>query len=371
MKNIFQSLLIVLLSCFVIFSVSAQDEITLTIGDQAPELKYSKWIKGEPVNTFEGDQLYILEFWATWCGPCKAAMPHLTELQKEYKGKATIIGVNVWESKADDGKQYDTNLPAIEKFVNGNTDNMGYSVIADNNNMDMANNWLKAAGIGGIPSTFVIKNNRIIWIGHPIKLDTTLSKVFDGSYDMQAYKTSYEESTKKSLEQITQMKAAMKPVQDALKENEYEKAFQLMEEGKKIAPVLAISFDIMKFSTLLKHISEEQAMTFGAKWKESFKNAPVYILQSVASTDSLKKSTYLWAANNYEKSNLESNPVVLHLLASCYAKGGNYENAVKAEEKAVQGAKLALKDGTMVGTIMDYTITEYEQKVAEYKKALK
>ncbi len=373
MSKIFQSISIVILLCFAMSSSSAQDEITLKIGDQAPELKYSKWIKGEPVNTFDGDQLYILEFWATWCGPCKAAMPHLTELQKEYEGKATFIGVNVWESKSDEGKSYDSNLPAIEKFVKGNESNMGYSVVADNNDEFMGNQWLKAAGQNGIPSTFIIKNNQIIWIGHPIKLDTTLPKILDGSYNMQAYKTSFEKSSEVSLKQVAEMKAAMKPVQDALNAKEYQKALELMPQAKKDAPILSISLDNMKFTTLLKNISEEKAIEFGKEWQKDFKSAPVYMLSGVSGTDGLKKSTYLWTAKNYATSETESeaNPVVFHLLASCYAKGGDYKNAVKVEEKAIEGAKLALKEGKMIGTIMDYTVTEYEQKLAEYKKSSK
>ena len=104
--------------------VRGQDEITLRIGDPAPAIKYSKWLKGEPVTSFNGGQIYILEFWATWCGPCKGAMPHLTELQKEYEGKVTIVGVGVWE-KIKEGQPYESSLPMVAKYVQGNTANMG------------------------------------------------------------------------------------------------------------------------------------------------------------------------------------------------------------------------------------------------------
>lgn len=173
-------------------SAFAQNGVTLRIGDPAPELKYSKCIKGQPVTSFDGNQLYILEFWATWCGPCKAAMPHLTELQKQYEGKARFVGVDVWEHHGDESRSYESYLPAVEKFVKGNDANMGYSVVADNNEEFMANHWLKAAGQNGIPATFIIKNKQIIWMGHPMLLDTTLPKIIDGSYNMQAYKVAYE-----------------------------------------------------------------------------------------------------------------------------------------------------------------------------------
>src|SRR5262245_48165741 len=66
---------------------------TLTIGDKAPALAIEKWVKGTPVESFQNGKVYVVEFWATWCSPCVAGMPHLTELQKKFKAKGvTVIG---------------------------------------------------------------------------------------------------------------------------------------------------------------------------------------------------------------------------------------------------------------------------------------
>src|SRR5438045_7958134 len=80
---------------------TAPAEPTLKWGDVAPPLKLVKWLKGTPVEQFEPGKTYVIEFWATWCGPCKAAMPHLSELAKKYEGKITFIGVDVWETSKD------------------------------------------------------------------------------------------------------------------------------------------------------------------------------------------------------------------------------------------------------------------------------
>lgn len=358
--------------CTVGQKTQAQDEVTLQIGDPAPSIKYSKWIKGTPIESLTGDQLYILEFWATWCGPCKAAMPHLTKLQKEYEGKATFIGVDVWEHHGKEETPYESYLPAVTRFVNGNDANMGYSVMADNNDQHMGNQWLKAAGQNGIPATFIIKNGMIIWIGHPIALDTTLPKILDGSYNMQEFKLAFDKRLEASRKQMAGMKAAMEPVDAALKAKEYQKAFALMEKARVEQPILKISMDNLKFKTLLKNFSQEEAIAFAKAWAKDFKSAPAYVLMAVNEEEGLPNTTYLWSVKNFESSNTSPvNPMMYHLAASVCAKGGDYNSAINNEEKAIAGARTALKEGTLVGSIMDYTVTEYEETLAEYRKGNK
>ena len=84
----------------------AQATDNLTIGDPAPSLKYSKWIKGNPIKGFEDGKVYVLEFWATWCVPCIKAMPHLSELAKKYKSTTTFIGVNIRQAAVKLMKKY-------------------------------------------------------------------------------------------------------------------------------------------------------------------------------------------------------------------------------------------------------------------------
>ena len=59
------------------------EQPTLKVGDKAPPLGKGQWVKGEPVKEFESGKVYVIENWATWCGPCIAAIPHVTEIQKK------------------------------------------------------------------------------------------------------------------------------------------------------------------------------------------------------------------------------------------------------------------------------------------------
>lgn len=156
----------------------------LKMGDAAPAFKVSQWYKGEPV-TLDDKGTYIVECWATWCGPCIAAFPHLSELAKANEGKATVIGVNVWEKKKPE---------EVKTFVEGQGDKMSYRVAADGEGI-IAKNWLQAAGQTGIPCAFVVSKGKLAWIGHPASLDQPLlTSIIDGTFDIAAHAKAKEKS---------------------------------------------------------------------------------------------------------------------------------------------------------------------------------
>ncbi len=57
--------------------------------------------KASRLSDYVGKGKYVLvDFWASWCGPCKAEIPNLIELQNKYGGeKFTVLGVNVWDEE--------------------------------------------------------------------------------------------------------------------------------------------------------------------------------------------------------------------------------------------------------------------------------
>ncbi|MEY9981773.1 thiol-disulfide isomerase/thioredoxin [Bradyrhizobium yuanmingense] len=62
--------------------------MVLGLESPAPPIKVENWLRGEPLSSFQPGKVYIVEFWATWCGPCVAAVPELVQLQEKYKKAA-------------------------------------------------------------------------------------------------------------------------------------------------------------------------------------------------------------------------------------------------------------------------------------------
>jgi len=148
--------------------------VSLKVGDPAPPLKVSKWLQGEEVRKFEPGKVYIVEFWATWCGPCIWMMPHAAELQDEYRDR----GVTFLFYTARDS---DNTEEKVAAFVKRRGPKLKYTfAYADDSTTSDA--WMKAAGREGVPCAFVVdKTGRIAYIGRPDYLGVILPKVIAGT----------------------------------------------------------------------------------------------------------------------------------------------------------------------------------------------
>ena len=136
----------------------------LKVGDPAPATRPESMLQGEAVKEFKKGEIYVFECWASWCGPCVAAIPHLDDLHKRMGKKGIVItGVNVWEAERDAAS-----AQRAKDFLKAQGDKMSYRVAVGGK--AFVKDWLEAAEVNGIPHAFVVAEGKIAWMGHPIEL---------------------------------------------------------------------------------------------------------------------------------------------------------------------------------------------------------
>ncbi|MEP6702784.1 MAG: TlpA disulfide reductase family protein [Betaproteobacteria bacterium] len=95
--------------------LTAQVSHALAVGDQAPDITVMQ-ADGTPIHlsALRGKTVY-LDFWASWCGPCRQSFPWMNEMHDKYKGAGlAIVAVNV-DKKRSDAEKFLAQFPA--RFV--------------------------------------------------------------------------------------------------------------------------------------------------------------------------------------------------------------------------------------------------------------
>ena len=165
----------------------------LDVGSKAPKLDIEHWVqtgggKLPKTTEFESGKVYVVEFWATWCGPCVQTMPHLAELQTLYGEKGLQI-ISISSEKLDVVEQFMDNeiADASGKKQKVSEITKAYSLTTDPDGSS-EEAYMLAANQDGIPCAFIVgKDAKIEWIGHPGEMDEILASVLDGKWDRDAY----------------------------------------------------------------------------------------------------------------------------------------------------------------------------------------
>ncbi|MCA9678253.1 MAG: redoxin family protein, partial [Myxococcales bacterium] len=182
----------------VLLAAAVPAQAVARLGEPAPALRGAEWFQGEAIERFEPGTVYVLEFWATWCGYCIQAMPHLSELAERYAGRVVFVGVDVMERPPRDVDPEEWTSEAVAGFLATERGRkMTYRTLRDTADKHMEKSWMPAAvqadySPGAIPMTFVVDaHGRLAWIGHPFApegvFDDVLESIVAGDFDTEAF----------------------------------------------------------------------------------------------------------------------------------------------------------------------------------------
>ncbi len=275
----------------------------------APPLQISQWLKGDAVGAFENESVYVVEFWATWCAPCKKSMPHLSSLQQHYSDQVTFIGIS------------DEKLSVLEEFMAGDgpgdktwDEIADYTIAIDGKGRATAKAYMKASGQSGIPTAFIVgRTGELEWIGHPMGIDDPLEKIVNDQWDRNEYLA--------QVEKEHQLEADMRQAMGLLGKKQY-------EEG----------LDILK-------------RLVDANWDNAmFLNSIAWIAATEVPADSIDLAWAEKVAIRASELTQDEDSSVLDTVARVYYEQGNVEAAIEWQEKAVA----VDNDASLAATLKSY-----------------
>jgi len=291
------------------------DGMPSKIGDAAWSLEGLEFIKGKSVR-IEPGKVYIVEFWATWCGPCRTSIPHLTDVAHKYKDKnVTVVGIS--KEEAD----------VVKPFVDKQGVKMDYNVAVDPTGT-VNEGYMKAFGYSGIPHAFIVDaEGKIAWQGHPMAdMEQVLDEVLAGTFDTGGY-------AGKQAEEQAKQKASRKT---------YQAYFEKIRSGGTMEEARAILGNwINEASDGLLNSLAWEILTEVEKDKRDIKSA-------------------LEAAERANKLTDGKNGPILDTYALALFQNGKVEEAIGMQVKALEAVK---GDGRMEA--------DMQKRLDEYRAANK
>ena len=298
----------------------------LSIGDPNPGLKLAKFVKGDAVTAPLKDDVTVVEFWATWCGPCRAGMPHISELQREYGDKVRFIGV----TREDEDVVTDF-LQATGPGGKTWDEVIDYRLALDDG--DWTNNaYMRAANQTGIPCAFIVGRDGIVeWIGHPAGIDQPLKQIVDGDWDREAAISQFKQQA--MFAQYSGKLSGM------LRSGNFDAALSLLDEmekttGGKSMPLLNNRLMILMMAGRGEDASKVRSELIEMAWDDaSTLNGVAW--ETATADEATDLELALKAAQRASELREHKDAAILDTLARCHYEMGQLDEAIKIQQKAV------------------------------------
>lgn len=340
----------------------------ISIGSPAPPLDIEHWVSEgfEPVTNFESGKVYIVEFWATWCGPCIASMPHLAELQETYKDQGVrLISVS------------DEPLETVQEFLKRPSPSeedpertfaeltKAYSLTVDpDGSVNRA--YMEGANQSGIPTAFLVgKTGEIEWIGHPMALDEPLQEVLSDQWDRERFLREYqlEEQVDEIMMMVRrgQVEEGLAAL-EALETEELGSQIKAQLTDAKMRILVSLPERLDDFVTAANQMlsADDQQQVLMATW---------YIRQAAEFSElpaDLRNSAIMAAKGVMQDIDEEQMPFLLDTVAHLQESVGDLPGAIESQQEAVDATEGRLQERLQI-YLEDLKAKLGEQEPAEKK----
>lgn len=344
-------LFLIAICCMIVIPLSFRParalDSELGIGSTAPSLDIEHWVQDgngffKPVKDFEDGKVYVVEFWATWCGPCVASMPHLAELQNKYRGRGVQI-----ISVSDEDLEEVNGLLERENEEEGKTFSditSAYSLTTDPDR-SVHKDYMDASNQQGIPTSFIVgKTGKIEWIGHPMELDEPLEAVVSDKWDREKFKQMHiaQENFQKAMQKISMLAGAQK----------FDEALKVAEEQIKTVEVDAIKQQWISIRHSLKLSAgqvDDDVLEYFRSQLADMKGNPISIarfgyslcgvIEGGGKAGPLAEDAIEALQGELKDVDEEAQAFLLNTLAKLYECTGKIEQAIKAQQQAVDASE--------------------------------
>ena len=300
-------------------------------GDKAPPLHLAKFVHGESLDGLQEGHVYVIEFWATWCGSCQQTLPYVAELQNQNSDDVTVIGVTAEDEQT------------VMDFLDGAMDEkgtwgdvLGFRIALDNQRKTQKA-WLETSKDEGLPFAMIVGRTGVIeWKGHPAKMGRPLRAIINGDWDHEVAR----ELMRKEVEGQRSIDGHQQAIVTAVNAGNYREAVGITDRMMKSLP------DNRKILSLQKQLMLEGKMfrrmnTVLAKLVELHNEDPTElnaIAWDIAVEPDLPERDLdlaLKAATLASELTNAKNSSILDTVARVHYERGELLKAIEWQEKAV------------------------------------